>query len=142
MDHRGTCGRIQRSSDVYEGTMTLPNADFALRQAHGAPSVSRGGLRIRLRIGDRRLRIANRRLWIAALAAVFLSVAPLRGQRQMEQDEYTAYELLAPDTAAFKIDYEVSATTSGATSYFNPIRKGSVASDEAVFDIMTGLPLK
>jgi len=63
-------------------------------------------------------------------------------QRQTEQDEYTVYELLAPDTASFKIDYEVTATTPGATLFFNPIRKGSVASDESVFDMMTGLPLK
>src|SRR5204862_7616416 len=35
-----------------------------------------------------------------------------------------------------------SATTGGATAYVNPIRKGSGATDEAVFDIMTGQPLK
>lgn len=62
--------------------------------------------------------------------------------RQTSQDEYTRYELLAPDTASFKIDYEVTATTPGATRYWNPIRKGSVASDEAVFDLMTGAPLR
>jgi len=62
--------------------------------------------------------------------------------RQTSQDEYTLYELLAPETASFKIDYEVTATTPGATSFFNPIRKGSVASDESVFDMMTGAPLK
>ena len=61
---------------------------------------------------------------------------------QSEQDEYTLYELLAPETASFKITYEVTATTSGAKAFFNPIRKGSVASDEAVFDMMTGEPLK
>jgi len=65
-----------------------------------------------------------------------------QGASQTEQDEYTRYELLAPDTASFKIDYEVTATTAGATSYWNPIRKGSVASDEAVYDVMTGAPLK
>ncbi|HEX8112915.1 MAG TPA: hypothetical protein VF516_34525, partial [Kofleriaceae bacterium] len=63
------------------------------------------------------------------------------GPRQTEQDEYTRYELLAPDTASFKIDYEVTATTPGARAFWNPIRKGSVASDEAVFDLMTGAPL-
>src|SRR3954454_1940545 len=61
---------------------------------------------------------------------------------QTEQDEYTLYELLAPETASFKITYEVTATTPGAKAFFNPIRKGSVASDEAVFDMMTGEPLK
>ena len=61
---------------------------------------------------------------------------------QSEQDEYTLYDLLAPETASFKITYEVTATTPGATAFFNPIRKGSVASDEAVFDMMTGAPLR
>src|SRR3954464_11587787 len=64
------------------------------------------------------------------------------GPKQTEQDEYTRYELLAPDTASFKIDYEVTATTPGARAFWNPIRKGSVASDEAVHDLMTGAPLK
>jgi len=63
-------------------------------------------------------------------------------QEQTAQDEYTLYELLGPETAAFKITYEVTATTPGAKAFFNPIRKGSVASDEAVFDLMTGAPLK
>jgi hypothetical protein len=61
--------------------------------------------------------------------------------KQTEADEYTRYELLAPDTASFKIFYEVSATSPGAKVFFNPIRKGSVASDEAVYDSLTGEPL-
>ena len=61
--------------------------------------------------------------------------------RQTQQDDYSQYELLAPETASFKILYEVSSTTAGATTYFNPIRKGSQASDEAVFDMMTDQPL-
>jgi hypothetical protein len=62
--------------------------------------------------------------------------------RQSEADEYTRYELLAPDSASFKISYEVSAATPGATVFFNPIRKGSLPSDEAVYDAMTGEPLR
>jgi hypothetical protein len=58
--------------------------------------------------------------------------------RQTDADHYTRYELLAPGTAKFRILYEVSATTPGARRYFNVIRKGSVASDEAVYDRMTG----
>ena len=61
--------------------------------------------------------------------------------RQTESDEYTRYELLAPETSSFKIFYEVTATTAGAKVYFNPIRKGSIATDEAVYDAMTGEPL-
>ena len=75
-------------------------------------------------------------------AAPLLAQTPAGAQRQTEQDEYTRYELLAPDTASFAIDYEVTATTPGAVYFFNPIRKGSVASDESVFDMMTGAPLK
>lgn len=61
--------------------------------------------------------------------------------KQTETDEYTRYELLAPETASFKIYYEVTATTPGAKAFYNPIRKGSAASDEAVFDSMMGAPL-
>jgi hypothetical protein len=61
---------------------------------------------------------------------------------QTESDAYTRYELLAPRSAKFKITYEVTATTPGATDYFNPIRKGSVATDESVFDRATGKPLQ
>ena len=60
---------------------------------------------------------------------------------QTEADEYTRYELLDPATASFKISYEVTATTAGAKFYYNPIRKGSAASDESVFDAMLGTPL-
>jgi len=58
-----------------------------------------------------------------------------------EGDDYTRYELLAPESAQFKITYEVTATRPAARSFFNIIRKGSEASDEAVFDRMTGQPL-
>lgn len=88
-----------------------------------------------------------------AMLAMFLSQALVRAQnqpaaspsspaRQTESDEYTRYELLAPNTASFKISYEVTATTPGTKVFFNPIRKGSLASDEAVYDAMTGEPLK
>jgi len=66
------------------------------------------------------------------------AVAPV----QTETDEYTRYELLSPESASFAIRYEVTATTAGAKYYFNPIRKGSVASDESVVDVMTGQPVK
>jgi hypothetical protein len=61
---------------------------------------------------------------------------------QTETDEYTRYELLAPETASFKIYYEVTATTAGANFFYNPIRKGSVATDESVYDAMSGKPLQ
>ena len=79
------------------------------------------------------------------LAASKLSASALDAQdppRQTDSDAYTRYELLAPGSGKFRIIYEVSATTPGATHYFNPIRKGSVATDESVFDRATGKPLE
>ena len=58
-----------------------------------------------------------------------------------ESDEYTRYELLAPGSSQFHILYEVTATSPGATYFFNPIRKGSEASGESVVDLMSGEPL-
>jgi hypothetical protein len=84
---------------------------------------------------------------ISAIADAESSEAPKDGLyfpdavRQTEADAYTRYELLAPETASFKIYYEVTATTAGARFYYNPIRKGSVASDESVYDAMLGTPL-
>ncbi len=76
------------------------------------------------------------------LASLMLVTVPTLAMTQrpaqMDADHYTRYELLAPGSAKFRILYEVSATTPGATRYFNPIRRGSVATDEAVFDRMTG----
>jgi len=57
-------------------------------------------------------------------------------------DEYTRYELLAPESAQFHILYEVTAIQAGATTFFNPIRKGSEASGERAFDRMSGEELK
>ena len=57
---------------------------------------------------------------------------------QTEADEYTRYEMLGPGTGRFRILYEVTATTPGATVFFNPIRKGSVATDERVRDRLNG----
>lgn len=61
--------------------------------------------------------------------------------RQTQADDYTRYELLAPGLGKFRILYEVTATTPGATQFFNVIRKGSVASEERVVDVMTGRAL-
>jgi hypothetical protein len=80
-----------------------------------------------------------------AVALVLVLAAPSQAQppqRQTQEDDYTRYELLAPDTAQFRILYEVTATTAGAPYFFNAIRKGSIASDERVIDMMTGQPLK
>lgn len=98
-----------------------------------------------------------RRIFVRALAitALLLSITSLRAKqasiaapaapsstRQTETDAYTRYELLSPESASFKIYYEITATTAGAKYFFNPIRKGSIASDESVYDAMTGEPLR
>jgi hypothetical protein len=86
-----------------------------------------------------RSRVAAAGVLIGLVAATAFAQTP---QRQTQEDDYTRYELLGPDTAQFRILYEVTATTAGAPFFFNAIRKGSVASDERVFDMMTGEPLK
>lgn len=58
-----------------------------------------------------------------------------------EADEYSRYELLDPDSSQFHILFEVTAIAPGATAYWNPIRKGSEASDESVRDRATSRPL-
>ncbi|HEU4787414.1 MAG TPA: hypothetical protein VFS57_08405 [Gemmatimonadaceae bacterium] len=81
-------------------------------------------------------------LAVAAIASERGGAQATRPAPQTESDAYTRYELLAPGSAKFRIIYEVTATTAGATYYFNPIRKGSVATDEHVSDRATGKPLE
>ena len=80
-------------------------------------------------------------LFAFVLASVATSLSAQPPGRQTEADAYTRYELLAPGSAKFRIIYEVTATTAGAIYYLNPIRKGSVATDESVSDRATGKPL-
>lgn len=81
---------------------------------------------------------------VIATVAVVVALAAAAGQevRQTQEDDYTKYELLGPDTSQFRIYYEVTATTAGARYFYNAIRPGSVASDERVSDLSTGQPLK
>jgi len=87
------------------------------------------------------MRISTR-VWAAIGMTLPMALPVYAGPAaQTETDEYTRYELLAPETASFKIYYEVTATTAGAKYFYNPIRKGSTASDESVHDAMLGKPL-
>ena len=80
---------------------------------------------------------------VAAIVACAVSAtAVAQERRQTQEDDYTRYELLAPGSGRFRIAYEVTATTPGATFFYNPIRPGSIASDERVVDMATGEPLK
>ncbi len=88
--------------------------------------------------------------WLLMLATATLqaqrsqtTIEPPHGTAaaQLEEDPYTSYELLEPRTGKFRILYEVTAHEPNATSFFNPIRKGSIVSDERVKDLATGKPL-
>ena len=85
------------------------------------------------------LRLVAGSLLLFATGAAAQPASPIFERH--EGDDYTRYELLAPESAQFRITYEVTATKPGARYFFNIIRKGSEASDEAVFDRATGLPL-
>ena len=56
-------------------------------------------------------------------------------------DEFTLYELLAPESHQFAITYDDTQEKEGATVYFNAIRAGSVASKEKVLSHTTGAEL-
>ncbi len=77
---------------------------------------------------------------LLSLALTALTASPALGQNRAD-DAYTRYELLAPESASFRIIYDVSAVTPGARVFFNPIRQGSEASDESVIDMASGRPL-
>jgi hypothetical protein len=65
---------------------------------------------------------------------------------QTAQDERATYDLLGPETSSFRTDYEVSVTTSGATTFFDRIGAGLTtvpnATGDGVTDLLTGTPLK
>ena len=75
------------------------------------------------------------RIWTFALT--FLGAAVL-----FAEDDFTVYELLAPNTHKFAITYDVATSVAGSPFYLNPIRQGSRASDEHVLDLATGKDLK
>ncbi len=54
------------------------------------------------------------------------------------QTSYTLYEMLEPGSAKFKITYDVTTARAGSEYYLNPIRAGSIATDESVIDLSTG----
>ena len=74
-------------------------------------------------------------------AALAMSGGALAQRAPQEANGYTRYELLAPGSGKFRIIYDITAVRPGATAFFNPIRKGSIASDESVTDLATGKPL-
>ena len=69
---------------------------------------------------------------LLALAAFFVAAAAAA------ETELTVYDLLAPESHQFAITFDVSQSREGAEWFFNPIRKGSVASKERVIARATG----
>ncbi len=72
----------------------------------------------------------------------FALAAILFASSAMAADEFTLYELLAPDTHQFAITYDVTQAREGAELFFNPIRPGSIASKERVIARATGKDLQ
>ena len=78
---------------------------------------------------------------LAALTALAV-VPPVAAQQpQTQTDDYTRYELQAPGSAAFRIFYDVTATTAGARFYYNTIRVGAEEVVHVITDLHTGEPL-
>lgn len=72
-----------------------------------------------------------------ALMLTFAVATPARAI-----DDFTLYELLAPDTNQFAITYDTTAMAGGVGGYyFNGIRTGSEATDERVVNRGTGAEL-
>lgn len=85
-------------------------------------------------------RIARR----ACVVVIALMAGSVHAQvaARSQTDEYARYDLSAPTTSTFRVVYEVSATTEGATKYVDPIEAGMVVTAVAATDLMTGDPLK
>lgn len=82
------------------------------------------------------------RSWTVALVGA-LACAPVVAQQapQTQADDFTRYELQEPGSAAFRIFYDVTATTEGAVYYYNTIREGAEEEVHGVTDLRTGRPL-
>ena len=81
----------------------------------------------------------------AASVSLLLVAVPglsAQGPPQTQTDDYTRYELQAPGSGAFRILYDVSATTAGSVFFYNSIRTGAEAEVHGVTDLHTGRPLE
>lgn len=77
---------------------------------------------------------------IGALVAP-VSLAAQVTPPQTQADDYTRYELQAPGSGAFRIIYDVTATTPGARHFYNSIRAGAESVVHGVTDAHTGAAL-
>ena len=88
-----------------------------------------------------RSRVASATLVLTALSLAAAAQEAESGFEQTQADAYTRYELLEPSSHSFRIVYDVTATTSGAEHYFNPIRVGSRPTVHGVTDLASGKAL-
>ena len=78
-------------------------------------------------------------------ATVFVAaIMTISGAAQtgaLQTDEYVRYDLSLPTTSTFRVMYEVSATTAGATTYRDPVKAGTTVTQVVATDLMTGAAL-
>ena len=84
--------------------------------------------------------IAAKKIYLAAMKTAILAL--LLASPALADDDFTLYDLLAPDTHQFAITYDVTTSREGAELFFNPIRPGSVATKERVIARATGKELQ
>jgi hypothetical protein len=75
------------------------------------------------------------------LSGLVLGLTVSAAAQNRGEDEYTRYELLAPETSSFKIAFDVAAVTPGARFFFNAIHNTTQVSDLSAIDLMTGAPI-
>ncbi|MDH5590010.1 MAG: hypothetical protein OEZ65_06615 [Gemmatimonadota bacterium] len=76
------------------------------------------------------------------LAVTAPAPAGAQNSPQTQADDYTRYELQEPGSAAFRIFYDVTATTPGAPFYYNTIRTGAEEVVHRVTSLHTGEELE
>lgn len=89
----------------------------------------------------------NRRtVLISLLVGLFLANAALSqnspATERASQDREILYELLAPETHAFRITHDYTARKAGEQYYFNIVRAGSHVTDPESMDLDSGAKLK
>lgn len=73
------------------------------------------------------------------LALLAILMAPFQARAA---EAFSIYDLNPPSTHSFDIVYDVSSDREGAAFFFNPIRQGSISTNERVLDLFTGKPLE
>jgi len=86
----------------------------------------------------------SRLLRATTIATFVLMTAFVAAQSapQPQTDEYVRYDLSTPSSSTFRVTYEVSATSTGATTYIDPVKVGTTVTQVVATDVMSGQPLK